>query len=67
MASSHSMQSVRFRPMSMSGWQLVSQASRADLVRRVSLAEIPMYWVAARDGGGDSASCRMARSIGAVV
>ena len=45
----------------------MSQASRAGLVRRVSLAEIPMYWVAAGDGGADSASCLMARLIGAVL
>ena len=61
------MQSVCFQPMSMSGWRLVSQASRVGLARRVSLAEIPMYWVAARAGDADLASCLMARLIGAVL
>ena len=45
----------------------MSQVSRAGLAWRVSLAEIPMYWVAARAGGADSASCLMARLIGAVL
>ena len=45
----------------------MSQASRAGLARRVSLAEIPMYWVAAKAGDADLASCLMAHLIGAVL
>ena len=45
----------------------MSQASQAGLARRVSLAEMPMYWVAARAGDADLASCLMARLIGSVL
>ena len=45
----------------------MSQASRAGFARRVSLAEVPMYWVAARAGDADLASCLMARLIGAIL
>ena len=43
------------------------QASLAGLARSVSLAEIPMYWVAAKAGDADLASCLMAHLIGAVL
>ena len=45
----------------------MSQASGGGLARRVSLAEIPMYWVAAKAGDAELASCLMAHLIGAVL